>query len=224
MKHLAIVAAVLIFAGGVSAGPNEGIVLAVHGGRVEAITTSTPTVPLPPHPHELIPTSTPDREGVEWFTIVAVSPPENTPDFLVVIFGVGDYDPNVCEIEFFQPAHPGRFTLEIPSDGWPGPFSGTAVAFGEVDCLTGHMEPVYYLGVYATGPSEIPLGDYYPHQKASVATCGPGRIFEDPFKAFGTIGCGGERGENIIPWVGQIPQDPVPVERTTWGRIKSVYR
>lgn len=202
MKHPILLLLLLIVAGTASAGPNQGVVLAVHGDQEGIATAGDGPLTLPSSTDDLVPRAEPDPHGVEWFTILAVSPPENSPDIFVVTFGLGDYDPDVCEVAYSWPAHAGYYTLEIPTDNWPGPFSGTSVAFGEVGALTNHIEPIYYIGVYARRPGEIPLGDFYPSQDAVVVTYPrDGMPVEDPIAGFAVLGCGGAEGENVLPWV-----------------------
>lgn len=223
MKKLGLVASLLtLVTCGVMAGPNEGGVLAVHGNTNGVETEGRPCdIPIPSDCDDFVPEATPDANGVEWFVALAVFPQSSDPGFDVIVFGIGDYDPAVCAIALWGPCHPELAPLEIPSDDWPGPFSGTAVAWTP-ECLRDLIVPVYYFGVYAYGPGTIPLGDHYPGQPASFTYGVPcvesGEDFqEDPIEGFGIMGCGGAQGMN------DCPPGPTAVESTTWGRIKSVY-
>jgi hypothetical protein len=187
-----LLVALFLVPAAISAGPNDGIFLAVHG-NVSGIETSDICDIVPPSCEELIPSADPDADGIEWYVIVAVSPDQNAPNFSTIIFGIGPYDPALCNIVFHGACHPELNPVEVPSPEWPGPNSGTAVSWAP-DCLTERMEPVYYLGLYSYGPGQLPLGDFNPGHPSVVVGCSD--LEEDPIVTFGALGCGGAPGAN----------------------------
>lgn len=199
------------------AGPNEGIIFNVHGNADGAATDGDPcrALALPFDCEDLTPTATPDANGVEWFVVVASSSGYADNGFHTVTFGIGDYDTGACYIAFFGPCHSELNPLEIPSDGWPGPDSGTSVSWAP-DCLEDRLEPVYYFGVYAYSSQTIPLGPFYPGQDEMVVSCETPPDVDD-IVSFGAMGCGGARG------VAECPEGGPDQDETTWGRIKKRF-
>lgn len=211
------IAILTVAPGDAAPGPNEGVVLNVHGNAAGVETGGDPAqaIGLPFDCEDLSPTAGPDQSGVEWFLVVVVS--GRRASFSTVTFGLGGYDESACYISFFGPTRPELQPLEIPSAGWPGPNEGTAVSWAP-QCLSGEMVPVYYFGVYVYGSTTIPLGSFYPGQQDGVVSCGvPGE--EDPIAEFGSFGCGGVGGENACESVRRGAEDS-----STWGRIKNQYR
>jgi hypothetical protein len=205
--------------------PNYGVILNVHGnaGGVETNGDVCGTLWADPPTScaELSTTALPDASGVEWFLILATR--EGYPwelQIYTVVFGLGPYDDAACAPGIWGPCNSDELALEQPSAGWPAPETGTAVSWNP-NCQAGELVPLYYIGFYTYGGpgGAVPLGDYYPGQPASVVSCpAPGEApEEDPIYAFGIIGCGDDPGMKNCDY-------PVPVEKTTWGQIKSIYQ
>lgn len=198
MRKLFLAMGILALSAGVAfAGSNAGIQLHVHGNVAGVETNGDPcgALAVPADCGGLVPSGAPDANGAEWFVVVAVSPPANSPNFNTIIFGVGDYVPlQSCYVALYGPCHADLNPLETSSAGWPGPSTGTAVSWAP-NCLTGHVEPVYYFAVYSYGGGAIPLGDFYPGQAAGVVSC-DSPPEEDPFASYGAMGCGGDPGSN----------------------------
>lgn len=195
------------------AGSNEGIVLMVHGTSTQ---DSSGDCQVPETCEALTSNTQPDIFGIEWFLVVMVSPPKNDTNFLVVTFSIGDYDTEDLYVAFTGPCHQDLGPLEIPFGDWPMPNSGTGISWAP-NCLTSHIEPVYYMGAYVYGPETIYFGDFY-GSGPSVVDCGDPPV-EDPIEDFGAMGFGGDPGFNP-----ECPGEPTAVEGTTWGRIKRMYR
>lgn len=270
MRRVCLILALLaVVAGAALAGPNVGVVLTPQGNVqcVETFGDICGQIQLPDACEDTDPNSCPDSGGVEWFLVLAAG---HAPlSFTTITFGIGDYDPYACYLGSFGPCHADLGPLEISSDGWPGPLTGTSVSWAP-NCLTGMLVAVYYFGFYVYyGGDSVPLGDFFPGQTAAVVSCDDPPS-EEPIAGFGIMGCGdapgqqfcpdGEGGaccvdmdgddipETCIPNVNETecfqvlggslwfpgmncgpnnepcPQPPVPTERSTWGRIKSVYR
>lgn len=198
-------------------GPNEGIVLNVHGNIDGVSTGGTPcrAIELPFDCDDLSATATPDENGVLWFLVVASSSGYDT-NINTVTFGLGSYDSGACYIASYGPCHPELNPLEIPSDGWPGPNSGTSVTWAP-DCLTESLEAVYFFGVYAYSAATVPLGPFYPNQEEMVVSCDDFPE-EDAIAGFGAMGCGGDRGSI------ECPEGGPERDETTWGRIKKRFK
>jgi hypothetical protein len=182
----------------------------VHGNFEGVDTAGNPcvSIPVPNSFFDMIPTASPDEHGLEWFLAVAVHYPQPVAlSFQTITFGVGAYDPQTCYIVAYGPCRQDLNPQEIPSDGWPGPVSGTAVAWIP-GCLEGDAIPVYYFGVYAYSEGSIPLGGYYPSLDAEVTSCEE-PVEADPITFFGEMQCGGHANA---------------IESSTWGRIKVIYR
>jgi hypothetical protein len=147
MKSALLAMLLLTFASTVvNAGPNEGLTLIVQGNVTGVETDGNPcaNIPIPETCEETIPRATPDLDGVEWFIVLAAG--ANPLAFHTITFGIGDYDPAACYISETGACFPQFGPLEIPSNGWPGPFSGTAVSWAPF-CLEGLLVPVYFFGV-----------------------------------------------------------------------------
>lgn len=189
MRRLLLAMALLAVTAGMAfAGPNAGVVLSVQGNVDGVETNGVPcdAIALPATCEELVPNATADVNGVNWYLVVVVSDPANTPNFNTVVFGLGAYDPYADGyIGFYGPCVPGA--LEITTGGWPLGGEGTAVSWAP-DCLTGYMEPVYFFGVYPYGGS-IPLG-VHPVQGGSVVDCSADPQTDD------FVGFGGMEGVN----------------------------
>lgn len=194
------------------AASNEGIVLMVHGVPYGEHTVNCD---VPETCEELTSNTEPDAFGIEWFLVVLVSPPENEPNFNTVTFSIGDYDTNDLYVAYTGPCHRELDPLEVPLGGWPLPISGVGISWAP-NCLTSHIEPVYYMGAYVYGPETVYFGNFY-GSSSSVVDCGfPPE--EDPFADFAAMGFGGDPGYNP-----ECPE-PTAADVTTWGRIKRMYR
>lgn len=216
----------LVVVAGNHAGPNEGGVLNVQGNVDGVDTGGDPCtgVPIPAYCYELMNAAQPDANGVEWFVVVASNEVLGTPlRFEAITFGVGDYDAGTCYIAFYGPCVPaGMNAQEIPSEGWPGPNTGTSVSWAP-DCLQGGLGtvvPIYYFGLYTYGGGgAVQLADSYPGIPASFSSCDT-PPFEDAVYAFGVFHCGDVGG--------QYGSEPFcccsPTRKTTWGQIKGIYR
>lgn len=213
MKTLVLVLALmLLFLQGSHAGPNEGVVLTAQGNVDGVETDGDPcaSILIPENCYETIPEAAPDASGIEWFLVVVARDPDVA--FSTIHFGVLDYDLSACLIDQYGPCFEGLWPLEISHDDWPGPNSWTALSWAP-ECLEGTVVPVYYFGIYVYGSAAIPLGD--PDGRAVVVSCTD--TVADPFADFGVLGCGGAEGYNPC-------EHSTPMERTTWGQIKVVYR
>jgi hypothetical protein len=215
MKKTLLILSSLFIACTVNAGPNEGVVLTVHGNTEGLATDGDPcNLPIPTTCAETVPTAQPDPFGVEWFNVLVAR--AGGASFNTITFGVGPYDPGACYIATYGPCRTDLDPLEIPSQSWPGPFSGTAVSWAP-ECLEGTLVQVYWFGVYAYTSGVIPLGSYYPNQRSSVVSC-EGWPVEDFFVDHGSFGCGGAQGDQTCP------DEPTAARETTWGRIKALSR
>jgi hypothetical protein len=214
-----ITAALMIVASTAHAGPNEGIVLTPHG-NVKCAETSGDIcgvleAQLPDTCEETDPNACPDSYGLEMY--IAVAAGETELAFNTITFGIGEYDLYACYLPTYGPCRPDLGALEIPSAGWPDPYTGTSISWAP-NCLHGTLVPVYYFGFYvyySGGP--VPFGDFYPGRPATVTSCGDPPE-EDPIVGFGVIGCGDDPGQQVCPG------GPVPARPTTWGQIKRIYR
>ncbi|MBU1700694.1 MAG: hypothetical protein KJ970_07365 [Candidatus Eisenbacteria bacterium] len=194
MRGFCLVVMLLILTSGVAvAGPNAGVVLSVQGNVDGAATNGSPCteIALPAACEDLIPSATDDVDGVSWYLVVVVSPPENTPNFNTVVFGLGDYTASNTYIGFYGPCVTGA--LEISTQDWPNPNQGTAVSWAP-NCINGIMEPVYYFGVYAYSAGNIPLA-VHPVQGGVVVDCSANPTTDD-LEGFGVMGVGGNAGSN----------------------------
>lgn len=210
MRRLLLAMAILALASSVAfAGPNAGVVLMVHGNQDATILTEGDvcgTVALPAACEDLIPSAVPDNDsGEEWFLVLVVSPPENTPNFNTAVFGLGDWDTGaIGYIDAFGSCVAGALDAPYNPDTWPSPNNGTAVSWSP-ECLYGYMEPIYFFGVYVYGTGTIPLAGH-PTQAAVVVDC-TANPAEDPFEGFGIMGIGGGAGDNP-PCPGGTQPDP----------------
>jgi len=206
------------------AGPNAGAVLGVQGNVLGVDTAGEPwtAIAIPENCADQVPQAMEDPQGIEWYILVVYQDPgASDPGFNTLIFGVGDYNEADCYIALTGPVDIGSpDPLEVSSANWPNHLSGTAVSWSP-NCLDGHVEPIYYLGVYAYAPAVIPLGDYYPNQSSAITSCGQGGgVEEDLFAAYTSIFCGGapfQPDDIVCPGT-------TAVEETTWGKIKTIYR
>jgi hypothetical protein len=211
--RIALSALLALAAGAVLAGPNEGILLMVHGVPPEE---DARNCEVPETCEELTSNTQPNVLGIEWFLVVMVSPPENEPNFNTIWFTIGDYDSQYLYIAFTGPCHQDLDPLEVSAGGWPMPNSGTGVTWVP-HCLTSHIEPVYYIGTYIYAPGVIHFGDFY-GSSPFVSSCEDPPT-EDPIAGFASMGFGGEPGSNP-----ECPEPPTPIDERTWGRIKKMYR
>jgi hypothetical protein len=210
---------------GSHAGPNAGLTLTPMG-HVSGIGSSGDvcadiSVQLPENCEDMDPNATPDANGVEWYIAVAAG---DGLCFNTIVFGIGDYDPYACYLAAYGPCFPEFAPLEIPSSGWPGPNTGTAVSWAP-NCLCGDLVPVYYFGFYVYyGGGPVPFGDFYPGNSATVVSC-TSPPEEDPITdpngdlMFGIIGCGDDDGYtecNGAPTVGAccIDEDGDGIDET----------
>lgn len=217
---LALILTLLLLTGS-HAGPNEGGALNVQGNVDGVDTNGDPctVIPIPANCFELVNVAQPDANGVEWFVVVATSV-YYPLSFNTITFGLGNYETGECYIGFFGPCVPeGTQVLEIPSEGWPGPNTGTSVSWAP-DCLQGEIVPIYYFGIYVYGGGgTIPLADAYPGQPAAFVSCDTPPE-EDPVIGFNAFYCG-----ETAPPSGTEPICGKPATRkTTWGQIKNIYR
>jgi hypothetical protein len=211
MKTLALAPILLlVLVTGSYAGPNAGVTLTpmgnVSGAETNGDVCGTIGAQLPAVCEDMNPNAAPDILGVEWYIAVAAG---NGLCFNTIVFGIGDYDPYACYVAGYGPCSPDLGPLEIPSAGWPGPHSGTAVSWAP-NCLCGDLVPVYYFGFYVYyGGGPVPFGNFYPGNSATVVSC-TSPPEEDPITDpnddgfFGIIGCGDDPGHTECKQVGPI--------------------
>ena len=128
MRKLVLAMAVLALGATVAfAGPNAGVTLTVHGNITGVETEGDPcgNIPIPANCEDTVPAAIGDASGEEWFIVLAAG--VNPLAFTTIVFGVGDYDPYACYIDQKGPCFSDLGPLEVPSDGWPFPMTGTAV-------------------------------------------------------------------------------------------------
>lgn len=216
MRKLVLAMAFLALGATVAfAGPNDGVTLTVQGNVTGVETEGDPcgNIPIPATCEETSPVAMGDATGEEWFIVLAAG--ANPLAFTTITFGIGDYDPYACYIDQKAPCFGTLGPLEIPSDGWPGPNTGTSVSWAP-NCLTGMLVPVYYFGVYVYGPGTVPLGNTYPGQQAEVISCDDPPV-SDPILQFGSFGCAGAAGEQVCPEIGPGPEGACCVDTNQDG-------
>ncbi|MBU1701057.1 MAG: hypothetical protein KJ970_20395 [Candidatus Eisenbacteria bacterium] len=225
MRRLSIVscaAFIIIFsaflATSSSAGPNEGSVLAVHTDSRVVDTGGDPfrALQIPSHCDELSPTGTSGGSNIQWFIVLAVFPDGSSPEYNTCVFGLGPYDPAGTYVAAFGPfVPPGSAILEIPSDGWPLPNTGTAVSYAPSCADDGAIQPLYYFGIYAYGDGTIGLGEHPVHGGVFVE-CGAAHA-TDEIEEYGVMGFGSAAGKNPCG-------EPILREEGTWSQVKWAYR
>lgn len=194
MRRLLMMVAILALVSSATfAGSNPGVVLSVHGDVLGVATvdiTSPGTMvcdlPMPATCEELSTTAVNTAlDPCAYYLVVVVSPPENSPNFNTVTFGLGDYDPAGTYVRDFGTCHDGLIS-ELPGAGWPGPNTGTSTSISPA-CWEGNtLQPVYYFGVYNYGTTPVmPLSDH-PGFQGSVVDCGSPPE-EDFFEGYGEI-------------------------------------
>jgi len=203
MKHLIMSLGVLLISAGlVSAGTNPNVVLMVHG-NIDGVDTGGDVfanIPIPSNASEFSAEATPDSYGCEWFIILAVSPPENSPGFSTLCFGIEEMDTDLAHIKYWGPIAPAEFypPLEISRPGWPnGSNQGTSFSWAP-SCFDTYIQPVYYFGVYASEASHIVVGSD-PVQGQDIVECYQipwSEIDKDHIIATPVIGVGGAQGAN----------------------------
>jgi hypothetical protein len=207
-----------LLAGPLSAGPNEGCVLAVHTDPNVVDTGGDPfrALQTPRHCDELTATGTTTGSGIKWFIVLGIFPDWASPEYDTFVFGLGRYDPSVIYIASYGPYVPvGSTILEIPSDGWPLPHSGTAVSYAPACVSDSRVQPLYYFGAYVYGDGKIELGEH-PVQGGLFVECGPARE-TDEIEEYGVMGFGSETGSNPCG-------EPIVREDDTWSNVKWGYR
>jgi hypothetical protein len=102
------------------------------------------------------------KTGIVWYVVSAWQ--DSSKTWCGVQFGLGEYDPGIWAMTAFGPCGNSTIPLEIPSDDWPGPRRGTAIAT-QGEPWSGNFQPVYYFAGYAYYPGVIPLG---PHPNGFV--------------------------------------------------------
>ncbi|MBU1700161.1 MAG: T9SS type A sorting domain-containing protein [Candidatus Eisenbacteria bacterium] len=196
MKSLLAPLVLVFWIGSSVAGPNAGGVLVVHHDPELVYTAGVcDSLVVPSDCTELNPTAAADGSPQLWF-VLAAFPDSLANRFSTVVFGLGDYDDTDLVIGAAGPCATFGTPLEIPSPGWPGPNSGTAVSWAPA-CGSGGLVPVYWFVTYAYAQGSIPLGDYYPNQSSAFVSCGS-LPEEDTVSAFATMGFG-TPGENQCP-------------------------
>lgn len=203
MRTLVVVLAVLAVSGTAYAGPNAGVQLHVHGNYEGVATNGDPCLLVPANCEDFVPWATNDvEEGLDWFIMVVVSPPENTPNFDTAVFGIGDYSTACAYPGYWGPCWPVSplYTTDPP---FPWPNSGVAVT-ERPECQTGYVEPIFWICFYDYCAQDVPL-HWHPTQGengSGVSDCSGDPVL-DPFVAYGIMGVSGAQGDNP-PCPGQV--------------------
>ncbi|MBU1699883.1 MAG: hypothetical protein KJ970_02300 [Candidatus Eisenbacteria bacterium] len=191
---VSFVAVLLTLPSLILAGPNEGVYLAVHG-NVDGIETNGDifgSITIPANAADFSPTATPDAGGVEWFQLIVVSPPENTPNFNTIVFGIPTAYQNITSIDFWGPIAPGGAAIPLPiyTSGWPnGPGTRGAAVSWAPGCFYEHLQPVFYFGCYSYNAGYVALGAH-PVQGGVVVDCGSNPQ-TDTFTSYPVFSVGG---------------------------------
>lgn len=120
--------------------------------------------------------------------------------------------------------------LEFVGDNWPASGTSNTITWMLGNCQMGDMIPVGYFTVAAYEPSAMSIIPFPPSGFVKIATCkGAEAVVENyvPPERTGWISIGGAaRGTDtdgcnplIEPCV-----TPTPVQSTTWGNLKRLYR
>lgn len=192
----------------VSAGSNQGVVMMVHG-NINGLETNGDifgSIPVPSNCEDYSTEATPDAGGVEWFQILVVSPPQNTPNFSTIAFGIPSSYDDLAYIASFGPISPGGPLIPLPiyTSGWPnGPGSKGAAISWAPGCFTEPVQPVFYFGCYSYSYGYVALGAH-PVQGGVVVDCTADPQM-DEFVGYPIFGVGGYQGLNP-----PCPGDPPP--------------
>lgn len=248
VKRFTLAAMILILAAPVVlAGPNAGGLLVVHDPGL-AYTLDTPTYvglsvvacgqdgpvfpavqECPPYdpigganpcdPRATNPTSImPAGEPHVWY-VMAAFPPTSCPRLKTLGFRVA-YDSLKVVIRangVSAPSDVVSLTISVPSseDGRPFPRNRSGVAVTYLETRTSLLQEIWWFAGYAyAGATDATFavqaleGSEFFNDDSVPAVL-------DDITGFGTLGLGGTTGFS--------PDFPVPVEPTSWGRIKAIY-
>lgn len=177
------------------AGMDDGGVLVVHHDPGLVFSASCDSLIVPADCSQLNAAAAADGSPQLWFVLAAF--PDNLQDrFSTVTFGLGEYQDTNLVIGDWGACDIIGSSLEIPSDGWPGPNSGTSISWSPA-CGGGKLIPVYWFLTYAYAAGTIPLADTFPGQSANFVDCSSFPA-EEPISDFGTMGFG-VPGQNTCP-------------------------
>ncbi|MBD3336489.1 MAG: hypothetical protein GF355_13335 [Candidatus Eisenbacteria bacterium] len=211
MRFVIILSLVLLLAvsGIAVAGEEAGCMLLVHTDPSMVYTNGCSAVDTISTWDELDPTGA--GTGVVNWIVVAAFPPGGAEELNTISFGLGDYNPAAVSIGNAGPCSPGLSPLEISTQDWPLPGSGTAVSWAP-NCNSGSLVPVYRFTAYVYATGSIPLA---PHPTQGwvngLVRC---NASTEPILGYGKLGFG-EEGYNPNP-----SGAPVHVE-ASWGVIQT---
>jgi len=185
---ICLIAASRVVAGGV----NQGGVLVVHHDPSLVATAACDSSAVPAVCSNLVPTGTVSSALKVWHVCASFS--SAISDRLAgVEFGFGEFEESAVSFVDWGPC--GDSPLEIPTEGWPGPNSGTAIAWS--DCRSGRVIPVYAFSCYVYGAVTIPLGPNPTRGDRMFEGCAEPTVL-DSIAYFGTMGFG-MTGNNPCP-------------------------
>lgn len=106
-------------------------------------------------------------DGVIWYVLAAW---QEEKDWSGAELGFSEYPDSLFTFTDWGPCFPSQ-GLEVPTDSWPGPNEGIAIAATDV-MWQGNFTPLYYFAGYAYAAGQLPLGVDPPTQFAGTVGVG----------------------------------------------------
>lgn len=141
----------------------------------------------------------PDPSRAQVFYVLAAFDAEHSPRFKTIGFGFGE-GINAEKIQFENWGACASNIMEMPSEGWPGPGSGTAVFFADT-VFTGRLTPVYWFSAYVYGECQLELSAYPGKRLGAFFVDDGSPPMEDRVESFGALGFGmeGKKPSPMVP-------------------------
>jgi hypothetical protein len=141
----------------------------------------------------------PDPTRAQVFYVLAAFDTTHSSRFKTVGFGLSE-DLDAEKIHFENWGACAMDIMEMPSKGWPGPGTGTAVFMADT-VYTGLISPVYWFSAYIYDECQIKLAEYPKQVMGAFFVDDGSPPGEDKVTSFGALGFGLDgKKPRPIPW------------------------
>lgn len=210
--------------------PHDGAIL-LHVGSAQG--ASTGCEGLPDEPREIVTKGFADTGGGATYYVYVLGSPSTVKDRNDGLTGLQmalDYmfaDSANVNLKVFgwQPCS----VLDFPQDNWPKSGTGNTITWtaNPSTCQRRDLVVAGYFYVVAYTPVTLSIVGYPSTGKGKIANCAGAEVVVDPTR-MGWVSFGGAARAGITggcnPLVTPCREPDTPVESTTWGRLKTLFR
>jgi hypothetical protein len=210
--------------------PHDGAIL-LHVGSAQGVTTGCEG--LPDEPHEIVTKGLADLGGGATYYVYLLGSPSTIKDRndgltglqMALDYTVTDSANVNLKVFGWQPCS----VLDFPQDNWPQSGTGNTITWtaNPSTCQRRDLVVAGYFYVVAYTPVTLAIIGYSSTGLGKIANCAGAEVVVDASR-MGWVSFGGAERAGATggcnPLVTPCRDPKIPVEPTTWGRLKTLFR